>query len=136
MKAQLTPPVYDRDENYESSSRSVRWICLVLVLITFPFDSANGLIVMTMIILTAIYNGMRYSRRMLRLPFFNSRINSLAVDHVFILSLVLLTGGLSSPYYPFFFLLIVAVIASYGIAGFAFSLSAQVFITLILLKVQ
>jgi two-component system phosphate regulon sensor histidine kinase PhoR len=47
---------------------------------------------------------------------------------------VLLSGGLSSPYYPFFYLLIIAVIASYGIAGFAFSLSAQVFVTLILLK--
>ncbi|MDB5178331.1 MAG: Multi-sensor signal transduction histidine kinase [Patescibacteria group bacterium] len=136
MKAHLTPPVFDRDEYFESSSRTIRWICLVLVLITFPFDaSSNGLVVMTMIILMAIYNGIRYNRRVAQLPFFNSRMNSLAVDHVFVLSLAVLSGGLSSPYYPLFFLLIIAVIASFGIAGFAFSLSAQVFITLILLKV-
>ncbi len=136
MKAQLTRPVFDRDEYYESSSRSIRWICLILVLITFPFDSSNGLVVLTVVVLTAIYNALRYSGALLSQPFFNSRLNSLAVDHIFVLSLVAFSGGLTSPYYPFFFLLIVAVIASYGIAGFAFSLSAQVFITLLLLKVQ
>lgn len=136
MKAQLTRPVFDRDEYYESSSRSIRWICLVLVLITFPFDSANGLVVMTILVLTAVYNLLRYTRFFLSRTFFGSRINSLAVDHIFVLSLVILSGGLASPYYPFFFLLIIAVIASYGIAGFAFSLSAQVFITLILLTIE
>jgi PAS domain S-box-containing protein len=136
MKAKLTRPVFDREEYYESSSRSIRWICLFLVLITFPFTSEAGLVVLTLVVLTAIYNGLRYSRRLLASQFFSSRLNSLAVDHAFVLSLVVLSGGLASPYYPLFFLLIIAVIASYGIAGFAFSLSAQVVITLILLKVD
>jgi PAS domain S-box-containing protein len=136
MKLRITRPVFDRDEYYESSSRSIRWICLVLVLVTYPFDSQNGLVVMTIVGLTAFYNALRYSHYMLSKPFFSSRVNSLAVDHIFILSLVILSGGLASPYYPFFFLLILAVIASYGIAGFAFALSAQVFITLMLLKIQ
>ncbi|MDF2461645.1 MAG: Multi-sensor signal transduction histidine kinase, partial [Candidatus Saccharibacteria bacterium] len=136
MKVQLTRPVFDRDEYYESSTRSIRWIILFLVLITFPFASSNGLIVLTLILLTALYNALRYSRRVLNLEFFNSRLNSLAVDHAFVLSLVVISGGLASPYYPLFFLLIIAVIASFGIAGFAFSLSAQVAISLILLKVD
>ncbi|HUD11759.1 MAG TPA: histidine kinase dimerization/phospho-acceptor domain-containing protein, partial [Candidatus Saccharimonadia bacterium] len=136
MKAKLTRPVFDRDEYYESSSRSIRWVCLALVLITYPFDTSNGLIVLTIILFTAFYNALRYSRRLQNLPFFSSRINSLTVDHVFVLSLVVLSGGLASPYYPLFFLLIIAVIASYGIAGFAFSLSAQVLITLVLLQFQ
>jgi PAS domain S-box-containing protein len=136
MRNKLTRPVFDRDEYYESSSRSIRWVCLGLVLITYPFSSTYGLVMITIIVLTAIYNALRYSRRIQNLPMFRSRLNSLAVDHVFVLSLVLLSGGLASPYYPLFFLLIVAVIASYGIAGFAFSLSAQVFITLLLMRVQ
>jgi PAS domain S-box-containing protein len=136
MKAQITRPAFDRDEYYESSSRSIRWICLVLVLVTYPFDSPYGLVMMTVIVLTAVYNALRYSNFMLSKPFFSSRINSLAVDHIFILSLVVLSGGLASPYYPFFFLLILSIIASYGIAGFAFVLSAQVLVTLILLKIQ
>jgi PAS domain S-box-containing protein len=136
MKVKLTKPVFDRDEYYEASSRSIRWICLVLVLVTFPFDSKNGLVVLTIISLTAAYNALRYSRRLQQTQFFNSRLNSLAVDHIFVLSLVFLSGGLASPYYPFFFLLIVAVIASFGISGFALTLSAQVLVTLILLKVD
>lgn len=136
MRKKLTRPIFDRDEYYESSSRSIRWVCLGLVLVTYPFDSSYGLIVITIIVLTAIYNALRYSRRIQNMPLFNSRINALAVDHIFVLSLVFLSGGLASPYYPLFFLLIIAVIASYGIAGFAFSLSAQVFITLILIRVQ
>ncbi len=136
MKATVTRPVFDKDEYYESSSRTIRWICLALVLITYPFTGTNGLVVLTLLILTAVYNALRHSSHLLRQPWFGSRLNALAVDHLFVLTLVVLSGGLTSPYYPFFYLLILAVIASYGIAGFAFSLSAQLFITLVLLNIQ
>jgi PAS domain S-box-containing protein len=136
MKTTLTRPVFDRDEYYEASSRSIRWVCLGLVLITYPFQSTYGIVVFTLVVLTSLYNIIRYSKRIQKLPFFNSRMNSLTVDHIFVLALVILSGGLASPYYPLFFLLIIAVIASYGIAGFAFSLSAQVVITLVLLRIQ
>ncbi len=135
MQADIKHPVFDWDESYEAAARTIRWVCLGLVLISFPFDTPNGLVVLTLTMLTAGYNTLRYITVINRRPFFRSRVNSLAVDHVFVLSLVFITGGLSSPYYPFFFLLIIAVIASYGIAGFAFSLSAQVAITLMLLRV-
>ena len=136
MKAKITRPVFDREEYFESSTRLVRWICLGLVLITYPFQTAYGLIVITLIIPMALYNALRYSPRLLTKPFFRSRMNSMAVDYIFVLSLVLLSGGLASPYYPFFFLLIIATIASFGIAGFAFSLSTQVVVTLILLRID
>ncbi len=129
-------PVFDRDEYFESSSRIVRWIVLALVLITFPFESANGLIVLTVVIFMSIYNGLRYLRSFRSMVVFKTRTNALGLDHVFVLGLIILSGGLTSPYYPLFYLLIIGTIASYGIAGFAFSLSSQVLITLILLKVQ
>jgi len=136
MRSRITKPVFDRDEYYESSSRLVRWICLALVLITYPFGTQSGTVVLTMVIGTGIYNGLRYSRALLSHELFGSRLNTIAVDHIFVLALVGLSGGLASPYYPLFFLLIIAVIASYGIAGFAFSLTSQVLITLILLNVN
>ncbi|HVQ44779.1 MAG TPA: ATP-binding protein [Candidatus Saccharimonadia bacterium] len=136
MRAAVKRPVFDRDEYYETSSRTVRWIVLALVLISYPYDGPNNIVVFTMLVFTAIYNLLRYSRRLRSAEFFGSRANSLAVDHVFVLALVLLTGGLASPYYPLFYLLIIGVIASYGIAGFAFSLGSQVIITLILLRIQ
>jgi two-component system phosphate regulon sensor histidine kinase PhoR len=136
MRAELKRPVFDRDEYYETSSRTVRWIVLALVLISYPFDAPNHWVVLTMLMFTAFYNLLRYSHRLRSTDFFGSRANSLAVDHIFVLGIVLLTGGLASPYYPLFYLLIIGVIASFGIAGFAFSLSSQVIITLILLRVS
>lgn len=136
MKSVLKRPVFDRDEYYESASRTVRWIVLALVIISYPFGTANSVIVLTMVGFTAFYNALRYSRRLRSKDFFGSRANALAVDHIFVLAMVGLSGGLSSPYYPLFYLLIIGTIASYGIAGFAFSLSSQVIITLILLHVQ
>src|ERR1700733_3509967 len=103
MKAKLKRPVFDRDESYESSSRSIRWISLALVALTFPFSSPNGLIVITILVLTAVYNSVRYSRALQQRGLFKSRLNSLAVDHIFVLSVVMLSGGLASPYYPLFF---------------------------------
>jgi PAS domain-containing protein len=137
MKSVLKRPVFDRDEYYESASRTVRWIVLGLCLISYPFDgSVQAVAVLTMLVFTGFYNALRYSNRLLDSPVFSSRANSLAVDHIFVLALVGLTGGLASPYYPLFYLLIIGTIASYGIAGFAFSLSSQVFITLILLRID
>jgi len=129
MKIRLTPPVYDRDERYESSSRSVRWVCLALVLITYPSDQRYSLAVFTLVLAIAVFNWLRYSHQLMRLPLFSSRVNTLVVDYVFVLGLVFFSGGLASPYYPLFFLLIIATIASYGVAGFAMSLAAQVVLT-------
>ncbi len=136
MKSEVTRPVFDRDEYFEASSRMVRWIVLALTLISFPFGSANGAVVMSLLVFMAIYNLLRYIPRLLRLEFFGSRVNSIGVDHVFVVLIIALSGGLASPFYPLFYLLIIGTIASYGIAGFAFSLSSQVIITLILLKIQ
>jgi two-component system, OmpR family, phosphate regulon sensor histidine kinase PhoR len=136
MRTLLNRPVFDRDEYFESSARMIRWIVLGLVLITYPFDSSRGLVIFTMVTIVAIYNALRYLPETVTVSFFKSRINGLAVDHIFVVALVVLTGGLASPYYPLFFLLIIATIASYGIAGFAFSLSSQVVITLVLLSVE
>lgn len=136
MKIHLTRPVFDHDGHYETASRFIRWVCLGLVLITYPSDQRYSLVIFTLLIVTSIYNLLRYNRRVMSYPMFASRANSIAVDHIFVLALVLLSGGLTSPYYPFFFLLILAVIASFGIAGFALALAAQVVITPLLMVVK
>lgn len=112
----------------------LRWISLGLVVLTYPFDQQYSLVVFTLLVLMAAFNLLTY------LPAFNRRreqgvsgLNSLAVDHIFVLALALLSGGLASPYYPLFFILIIGVIILYGVAGLAFSLASQVIISLILL---
>jgi PAS domain S-box-containing protein len=134
MDVQVHRPIFDRNEFYESSARTIRWMVLALVLITYSFTSSNSVVVLTMIAFMCAYNVMRYIPRLMRVELFASRANSLAVDHVFCLLIISLSGGLASPYYPLFYILIIGTIACYGVAGFAFSLSAQVLITLLLLK--
>src|SRR5262245_12768599 len=105
MKIVDNRPVFDRDEYYESSSRMMRWIVLALVLITFPFESTNGVVVISLLSFTALYNLLRYIKPLMRLDFFASRANSLAVDHLFVMAIVVLSGGLASPYYLLLYLL-------------------------------
>jgi signal transduction histidine kinase len=117
--------IHSSAKQYENGARFVRWACLFLVLVTYPFSSGSGVAIIALLIFTTSYNLLRYSRRLRRFELVNSRINELAVDHFMIICLVVLSGGLSSPYYPFMLLLMMAMIASFGIAGFAVGLAVQ-----------
>jgi len=128
------PPHFNRERNFESSTRILRWISLGLVLLTYPLDQQYSLMVFSLLAFMAVFNLIAY------LPIFNKKrdsgvsgLNSLVVDHVFVLALVLLSGGLASPYYPLFFILIIGVIILFGLAGLAFALAAQAIISFILL---
>ncbi len=128
------PPRFNRERNFESSTRILRWISLGLVLLTYPLDQRYTLVVFTLLVLMAVFNLITY------LPTFNKKrdhgvsgLNSLAVDHVFVLALVMLSGGLASPYYPLFFILIIGVIILFGLGGLAFALASQAIISFILL---
>src|SRR5207245_1827821 len=97
MKIRLIRPVFNRDQRYELSSRAIRWVCLGLVIITYPLDVKLSLAVFSLVGATLIYNTLRYSKRLMRSHIFSSRVNLLIIDYVFVLTLVALTGGLSSP---------------------------------------
>ena len=136
MKALVKRPVFDRDDFYESTSSMVRWIVLGLVLVTYPFTSPESIVVLTLVAFTAGYNFLRTSKRFHRIDLFRSQVNSLGIDHLFVLALLMMSGGLASPYYPLLYLLILGTIAAYGIAGFAFALGTQSIVTVILLNVD
>ena len=125
---------FNRERTVLSSTRVIRWISLVLVALTYPLDQRFSLIMFTLLGFMAAINALTY------IPSFKFRqqsgtaaINFLAVDHIFVLTAVLLSGGLASPYYPLFFLLIIGVISAYGLAGLAFTLASQAVISMILL---
>ena len=136
MRALVKRPVFDRDDFYESTSSMVRWIVLGLVLVTYPFTSPESIVVLTLVAFTAGYNFLRTNKRFHRIDLFRSQVNSLGIDHLFVLALLMMSGGLASPYYPLLYLLILGTIAAYGIAGFAFALGTQAIVTVILLNVN
>jgi PAS domain S-box-containing protein len=122
-------------EYYEEISRTVRWFMLALVLITYPLAGPNAIIIHTLLGFAAVYNLLRYDDKLRRFSFFSAPYHSMAIDHILVLALVTFTGGLASPYYLLFLPLILAAIATYGIAGFTYVLGGQVVIALLLLKV-
>lgn len=117
--------IHASSKQYENGARFVRWACLLLVVVSFPFTSSNGPAVIALLLFTVGYSTLRYSRRLRSYELVTSRVNELAVDHFMVICLVVLSGGLNSPYYPLMLLLIMAMIASFGIAGFAVGLAAQ-----------
>ena len=130
----LKPPLLNRGRNFKASTRVLRWIYLGLVTLTYPLDHQYSVVVFSLVIFMAIFNLLTY------LPVFNksgegkvSGLNSLVFDYVFVLGIVMLSGGLNSPYYPLFFLLIIGVIILYGLAGMALALAVQMIISIVLL---
>jgi len=126
-------PDFGSGEHYDAAAATIRWLCIALVLLTFPFrPGPTAVAILTLLAGFALYNTVHYLPRLRTLT--GTRLNSLVIDHIFVVGLVLLTGGLASPYYPLVFLLITAMIAGYGVAGFAFALSSQLIIALLLLN--
>jgi PAS domain S-box-containing protein len=130
----LKPPLFNRGRHFEASTRVLRWVAIILVLLTYPLDQTYSAIVFSLVIFMAVFNLFTY------LPIFDKNLdksvygfNFLVIDHVFVLALVLFSGGFASPYYPLFFLLIIGVIIQFGIAGMAFSMASQTIISIILL---
>ncbi len=129
MKTPAKPPIFKRDRTYESASRLIRWICLATVVITYPFSADWGPLVFSLVGVYALYSAARQLLPLTKSTKPRSRLNDFVFDNTFIIFLCALSGGTGSPYYPFFFLVIIAIIASYGIAGFALALSTQIIIT-------
>jgi PAS domain S-box-containing protein len=136
MRRLLRLPASGRQEYFVVASRLIRWVVLALVILIMPYDSPATPILLTVITFAALINGLRYSDYLRKNGLFTSKANALILDHAFVLVVTALTGGLASPFYPLFYILLVAAIASYGIAGFAFALGAQIASSVALLYVD
>lgn len=107
--------------------QTIRWAAIVLVIIAVPLGSIAGMIMFILAACATGVNSLSYSSR-----FALSNFNALIADYIFAIGVIAGTGGLSSPFYALFFLLLIRTVALYGIAGFAFALSAQIPLTVTL----
>ncbi len=113
-------------KSYDVAARTMRWVCIALVLLTYPFShNPTSIMLLTLLGAGIFYNLAHYLRPRTGAAVFTSRMNTLAIDHLFVFGLIVLTGGLESTYYPLVFLLIAALISNYGLAGFSFAISSQ-----------
>src|SRR6266536_1446777 len=106
------------DAEFEAVARLVRWLAIATVLATYPFGSSQTDLWIIIIGLAAgLYNLARYSHRLMRQPFFASRLNSLVTDSFIAFWLLGLTGGVKSPYYLYLLLAGIAAVHWYGLTG-------------------
>jgi two-component system, OmpR family, phosphate regulon sensor histidine kinase PhoR len=130
MENQTQKVIFERNTYYEGVTRLIRWLAIATVFLTYPLTTGqNGLMVFLLLCLTIIYNLSRQSGLFRKMPIFSSKIYMLVMDHIFVILLVALTGGISSPYYFFFGFTITTAAYWYGLAGLASVATLQTIVT-------
>jgi hypothetical protein len=109
--------LFNKDRYYEVVTRQVRWLAIVIVLATYPFDSPGDRRILFVVLFAAVYNLSRYLEPITNLPVLRNKASTIAVDSLAILSLLALTGGVHSFYYLFLAFMIMTAAYWYGLAG-------------------
>ncbi len=92
-------------------TRDVRWIGIATVALFYPLENEHILPVLALIVLSILYNLIQYTKWFSRMTAKISALKILTMDYVLLFILVLLTGGINSPYY--FYLGLPLIIAAY-----------------------
>jgi signal transduction histidine kinase len=101
----------------ERTTRLIRWLSIVTVLVTFPQDAPQVGYVYALLGVLSVYNITRYISPLYSFRAFRSPLLSLAVDSMFAGLLVALVGDISTPYSAFFVFMIVIAAYLYQMAG-------------------
>lgn len=96
---------------YVEATRRIRWLVIVLVVMTFPYESFGIVPFLSLITGAAIYNIGWYWPRLRDRSWFGSFVSMNIMDNLFMGVLIVLSGGFASPYYLLFSFM--AITASY-----------------------
>lgn len=107
----------NRAAYYESVTRWVRWACIALVLLTSSYTGLQAIAIYFTAVAAAVYNTLRYSSTLVSNRIFGSAAFNLTVDHTLAFVVILVTGGVNSPYLPLFFLIMIAAAYSLSLEG-------------------
>lgn len=105
------------DDYYEKVTRNARWLIFAAVGVTLLAFEKIDYTAVAIVGILGLFNVIRYLKPLHRYRFFASKLINLAIDTIFILTLINISGGLSSPYV---FLLIIPIMSSvfwYGVKG-------------------
>lgn len=105
------------DVYYERVAKHVRWMVVAVAATTLFLSQALNLVIVSILTFVALYNITRQFPSLKKLSFFTSKSINLAIDTVFVVAVVGLSGALDS---PMILLLVLPVIFSvfwYGIRG-------------------
>lgn len=124
MKQEVSATLAAKQRSYESATQLVRWIGIVGVVASYPWQQGlNGALVL-MVLVAISYNVMLRLSWFLGRSWLSSRPASLFIDTFFVYTLLLVTGGAASPYVGFMALMVIS--AAYWYGALAMSLLAAV----------
>lgn len=111
--------LFDKRLYYARITRNIRWATIVLIIVSMPLEEFLTVPIMALIGAAIIYNILWYWPRVMLQPRFGSLLSMNIMDNGFVLVLVLLTGGLASPYYILFTFMVITATFWFGYRGLA-----------------
>jgi two-component system phosphate regulon sensor histidine kinase PhoR len=109
-------------KEFEDASRTIRWIVIAIVALTFPYESGQIYNLYAFCGIAVIYNLSRYIKPFMHSRLFSSPAAIITIDSFFICSLIVLVGSVNTPYSAFLFLMIIS-------AGYCYKLTGIVAVT-------
>ncbi len=98
-------------DNFEQTTRQIRWATLAVILATFPWHSPQAVYVYSVVALVAVYNAILYLPFLQRATALRSPVMTLILDGLFVGVFLALIGNPSTPYSAL--LVFMVIIAAY-----------------------
>lgn len=96
--AKQKPTPTSPEQAFMHMSRMLRWLAIVVILITFPFDLPQTKYTYVLVAAITLYNTASYLRFSWAKAVFNSAPIAIVIDSIFVSILLALTGTVNTPY--------------------------------------
>jgi len=106
-----------RFDDFERTTRQIRWLSILVVLVTFPLSYPQTHWVYGLLGLAVLFNLSRYIPYLRQTKLYNSPIAIMIADCLFAGMLIALVGSVSTPYSAFFVFVILTAAYLYRMAG-------------------
>ncbi|HEY6736078.1 MAG TPA: hypothetical protein VI322_00005, partial [Candidatus Saccharimonadia bacterium] len=83
---------------FERITRQVRWLALLLLVVTFPYAAPQAHVAYLALGIAAVYNLLRYAPAVYQSRWLSSPVTVLAVDLVLATLMMMIVGNVATPY--------------------------------------
>lgn len=131
----ISSSLFNKLQFFELITRTMRWIVIIYVSATVWFVAdVDRIMIANLIFAAIIYNLLRMSP-LIRQWWLAFRATIVVIDTLFAVALIIVTGGLTSPYLSILSLMAISVTYWYGALGLAVAVLMQVSIFSVLLVI-
>ncbi|GEM_PF-2727968 len=121
---------------FEETTRSVRWLVTVIILLTFPLVTPRFWIVCALTVLFALYNLSRYYGPFLRNHLFSSPKTVILLDIIFGGIFIGVQGSIITPYISFLIFMVITAAYQYRMKGMYTAIALEAVLLLLVSQVH